>query len=135
MGRGTLHSNNIKMKAVFLLMTFLTLQMAAYAGKIKGKVSDERTGETIIGATVVIKGSSNGTATDVDGNFELTATQGEYTLQVKYIGYQAKDVSGVKISGNEAIQVDITLAEAKSTQHRVPEKHEHCGAGCICRSH
>ncbi|MCH5213651.1 MAG: TonB-dependent receptor [Muribaculaceae bacterium] len=60
------------------------------AGLIKGVVLDENN-EPLIGATVMVKGTSNGTATDLDGNFEIKASIGQ-SLEVRYIGYDPKTV-------------------------------------------
>ena len=48
-------------------------------------------GESIIGANVVVKGTNNGTITDLDGKFSIELSDGE-TLQVSFIGYNSKDV-------------------------------------------
>ena len=62
-------------------------------GKIKGKVLDEN-GEPIIGATVKIKGHSEGTITDINGNFELKMPGNDkVVLEAMYIGYSTKEVA------------------------------------------
>lgn len=58
--------------------------------KVTGVVKDSK-GETIIGVNVVEKGTTNGTITDVDGNFSLTVKDGA-TLRISFIGYMAQDV-------------------------------------------
>ena len=73
--------------------------------KITGTVSDAM--GPVIGASVVIKGTSNGVATDFDGNFTLQAKQGQ-TLVISYIGYLTKEI---KIDGRTNYQ--ITLEEDK----------------------
>lgn len=57
--------------------------------KVRGVIKDE-TGEPIIGATVRVKGQSEGTVSDFDGNFTLDVTDGN-TLQISYIGYQTQE--------------------------------------------
>lgn len=57
----------------------------------KGLVKDE-SGETIIGASVVVKGTTNGTITDIDGNFVLTNLKKGDVIEVSYIGYQSQEV-------------------------------------------
>lgn len=57
---------------------------------VKGTIVDA-TGEPIIGANVVVKGTANGTITDIDGNFSLDAPEGAI-LQVSYIGYADQEV-------------------------------------------
>lgn len=58
--------------------------------KIKGTVKDVK-GEPIIGATVIVKGTTNGTITDFDGNFFLNAEDG-VNLEISYIGYQSQQL-------------------------------------------
>lgn len=68
------------------------LQKAQTSGKkvkVRGVIKDE-TGEPIIGATVRVKGQSEGTVSDLDGNFTLDVTDGN-TLQISYIGYQTQE--------------------------------------------
>lgn len=57
--------------------------------KVRGVIKDE-TGEPIIGATVRVKGQSEGTVSDLDGNFTLDVTD-DNTLQISYIGYQTQE--------------------------------------------
>lgn len=59
--------------------------------KVMGNVADE-TGEVLIGASVMVKGTTVGTITDIDGNFSLDASKGA-TLQISYIGYISKEVT------------------------------------------
>ena len=58
---------------------------------MRGVIKDE-TGEPIIGATVRVKGKSEGTVSDFDGNFSLDVT-GDNTLQISYIGYQTQELA------------------------------------------
>ena len=70
--------------------------------KITGKVTDEKN-EPIIGANVVVKGSTTGTITDMDGNFTLEVPD-QATLLVSYIGYTPKEVA-VKNQNNLSIMM------------------------------
>ena len=76
------------------------------AKKITGTVVDAS--GPVIGASVVVKGTSNGVATDFDGNFTLNANPGQ-TLVISYIGYLNKEV---KISANQT-NYKITIEEDK----------------------
>ena len=64
-------------------------------------------GESIIGANVIIKGTSNGVITDIDGNFTLDNVQVGSVIQISYIGYLTKEV---KITGNTT-ELKIALTE------------------------
>ena len=76
------------------------------AKKITGTVTDAM--GPVIGASVVIKGTSNGVATDFDGNFTLNASQGQ-TLVISYMGYKTKEIKVTSAS-----RYDITLEEDKA---------------------
>lgn len=58
--------------------------------QVKGQVVDTNS-EPIIGANILVKGTTNGVISDIDGNFTITANKGA-TLQISYIGYQSKEV-------------------------------------------
>ena len=81
------------------------------AKKITGTVTDAM--GPVIGASVVVKGTTNGVATDFDGNFTLSVNQGQ-TIVVSYIGYITKEV---KIDGRSNYQ--ITLEEDKKVLDEV----------------
>lgn len=69
---------------------------------IKGQVLDHKTGDPVIGANVIVKGTTNGTITDMDGKYELNAPVGA-TLQISYIGYQTVEVQAT--AGDQTIQL------------------------------
>lgn len=75
---------------MMLAVVFFTLDVAAQT-TINGHVKDE-TGEAIIGASVVVKGTSNGTVTDFDGNFTLKCQSGA-KLVITYIGFTPQELS------------------------------------------
>ena len=79
--------------------------------KITGTVTDAM--GPVIGASVVIKGTSNGVATDFDGNFTLNASQGQ-TIVISYIGYITKEIK----VGAQA-HYDVTLEEDKKVLDEV----------------
>ena len=68
--------------------------------KVKGKVVDA-TGEPLIGVSILVKGSTNGTVTDVDGNFNIEAVKGA-TLEISYIGYTTQSIP---VTGNVSLNI------------------------------
>lgn len=78
-------------------MAFITLfsllSTIAFAEElsVKGTVVDDK-GESVIGASVLVKGTTNGTITDIDGAFTLNHVPSNGTLQVSYVGYVSKNV-------------------------------------------
>jgi len=105
---------NKYMRIVSMLIVFILLNTQVFAGKIAGKITDESSGEAIIGAIVTIKNTDKGAATDVDGNYAIEVTDGTYTLEVKYVGYTGKLVDGIVVKGNQVTTANILLAEATS---------------------
>lgn len=83
--------------SIFLICLMGILSLAPmYAqggssGTINGNVKDSQ-GESIIGASVVVKGTTTGTVTDLDGNFQINASAGN-TLVISYIGYKPQEVA------------------------------------------
>ena len=99
-------------QTILTLMLGLFLSIGAYAQNItvKGHVKDA-TGLEVIGANVVEKGNTtNGTITDLDGNFTLTVPQGA-TLTVSFIGYKAQEVAAAP-SVVVTLQDDSQLLDA-----------------------
>ena len=86
---------------MLIAVVVFALDVSAQA-TISGHVKDD-TGEDVIGATIMEKGTSNGTVTDFDGNFKLECKEG-VTLVVTYIGYDPKEVKAKD-------GLDITLSE------------------------
>lgn len=94
---------------------FITLLIAVLAGllplhaqqmSISGIVTDKKLNEPIIGASVVIKGTTNGGITDLDGNFQLNNVAAGSTLVVSYIGYQTLEIPVQK--GKTSYQVALS---------------------------
>lgn len=99
-GTGATYSINGKM----ILIKPTSVAQAGEKKTIKGTVTDEK-GEPIIGANVVVKGTDNGTITDVDGNFTLQAAENA-VLQISYIGYIANEIAVKKRT-----QLNVVLRE------------------------
>ena len=70
-----------------MMMVFGLWPLWAAGQTVDGTVSDARTGETLIGATVLETGTGKGTVTNAYGRFTLTPGVGHATLKVSYIGY------------------------------------------------
>jgi len=59
---------------------------------IKGQILDE-TGESMIGVSVLVRGTTIGTVTDFDGNYTLEVPSGKNILEISYIGYKTKEIT------------------------------------------
>lgn len=99
-----------KIASCISLFTLTTTLAFAQSGVIRGQLTSSETGEELIGATVVIKGTANGTATDLDGKFNLTNIKpGTYEVQASYISYEPKTVTGVVVKDEEVTVLNIQL--------------------------
>ncbi|MGI6572492.1 MAG: TonB-dependent receptor domain-containing protein [Fermentimonas sp.] len=80
------------------------------SGIIKGKVIDSKTDEPLIGASVMIEGTTMGVATDLDGNFAIrNVPPGEHTLIASYVACLTDTIEGIKVGANEETTVQILL--------------------------
>jgi TonB-linked SusC/RagA family outer membrane protein len=85
-----------KLRQLVLLLVFGCMWVAAgslHAQTARGRVVADADGSPLIGASVMEKGTSNGTITDVDGNFSFNLSKVPATLVVSYIGYTSEEVS------------------------------------------
>ena len=86
---------------------------AGTTGKIAGSIRDANTGEPLIGANVILKGTYLGASTDVDGYFSIIDVPvGEYTLEVDIIGYKTVVYPDVKVLQGQTTKVNFKLEEA-----------------------
>ncbi|HKI44563.1 MAG TPA: TonB-dependent receptor [Balneolales bacterium] len=102
--------------AIFIVscLTFWVLMMPfevlAQSGRITGKVTDAITKESLPGASVVIKGTTIGAASDLQGNYTINgAPAGEHTLTISYIGYDAQE-KPVQVNPGRTTTVDFALS-------------------------
>ncbi len=101
----------------WLTVVFILLQTAPlYAqnsGTIAGTVTDGKTGQPVIGATVLVFETSKGAATDVDGRFTIAGlAPGAYQLEVSMISYDTQLTEKIVVRQGETTEVTLTLAEA-----------------------
>ncbi len=96
-----------------LIMGMLCLVSFAQGHQIQGIVKD-KTGEPMIGVNVVVKGTTNGTITGIDGDFQLSGVKKSDVLSFTYIGFKAKEI---KYEGQK--DLNITLEEDTETLDEV----------------
>jgi TonB-linked SusC/RagA family outer membrane protein len=109
-------SNSIFNK-LFLTFALMLLTMGASAQdkiSVSGTVVDGK-GEPIIGASVLEAGTTNGSVTDLDGNFKLSVSSDNSTLRISYIGFQTQNI---RVNGQRSIKVTL-LEDSKTIQEVV----------------
>ena len=108
--------NNLifKVLALVCIITVLTFESYAQnAGKIVGKITDKKTGETLIGVSVKISGTTKGTTSDVEGRYTLAGLQaGTYELEFSYIGFPTKKISDILVTSGTVTTLNVVMEEA-----------------------
>ncbi|SDL24575.1 TonB-dependent receptor [Pedobacter sp. ok626] len=104
---------NLKKAIITVLFVIISAAVFAQTGKISGKVSDKKTGETLIGVTVKIKGTTKGSSTDVEGRYVIGAlAAGKYTIEASYVGYTTKNITDVEVKGGASTIVDLVMDDS-----------------------
>ena len=101
------------MKVYILLLIILSssILFADSTGRIKGKISDAETGDPLIGANVLVEGTTFGAPSDVEGIFVINRIpEGIYTLQISFIGYKKSVIRGVNVTADSTTTLIISLA-------------------------
>jgi len=95
-----------------LLITSFSIASFAQVGTIKGTLVDEKTLEGIIGANVVLEGTTQGASTDVNGNFVITKVKaGKYNLVATYVSYVTKTLPNVEVYPDQTTAIYSSLKE------------------------
>lgn len=100
------------MKKILLILAVIFCQLAVAQGKgtIKGKLLDKDTdNEPLSFASVILKGTTIGTETDLEGNYSLSVTPGSYTIVFSFLGYKTIEVA-VTVKEGETVTVNRTMA-------------------------
>ncbi len=105
--------NIIRTFILSIAFLFFSLQGYSQEGFLRGKIIDGKTGEELIGATVVVTGTTNGTTTDFDGNYSFELDEGTHTISFSYISYQTQNYPAVRIKAGEVTILNIQLDEAQ----------------------
>ena len=111
----------MKKLTTLFLVTIMTTGLFAQniTGKISGNVTSD--GQPLVGANVILEGTSSGAATDVNGTYYIFDVQpGTYTLRVNYIGYKAQIVSNVRVTvgltTNQDFELEVAAVEGETVE-------------------
>lgn len=97
---------------VALVMCTVATGVAQTTGTIKGRVTDQKTGETLPSVNVLVKGTSLGASTDVDGNYQITGiAPGTYTLIASLVGHENVQVTDVVVASGETVTRDFAMTD------------------------
>jgi hypothetical protein len=110
----TFAANNNTMLQRILSFFFVIISGYSFAqnGTIAGVVTDSQTGETVIGANVVIQGTTVGATTDSDGKFSITNVKpGTHSLQVTFITYKVHVIPDVVVEAGRISDIQVQMQE------------------------
>lgn len=106
-------------KTIFSTLIFLFIGTNIFGqSQITGRILDKGNGETIVGASIVIDKTTQGTLTDIDGNYVLPVEAGSYVLNISCVGYETAKVE-VNVKDKETVHVEYALSEAKNVMAEV----------------
>lgn len=98
---------------ITILLFFVLLPYLAFAGtvgKIKGKVTDLTSGEPLIGANILVLGTSFGAATDINGNYTIQNLEaGVYEVRASFVGYQTVTYSNIRVNAELTTELNFEL--------------------------
>ncbi|MEM9918531.1 MAG: carboxypeptidase-like regulatory domain-containing protein [Bacteroidota bacterium] len=92
------------------------------SGQIYGKITDEETGEELIGANILFEKNgvfAGGSATDFEGNFSISVDAGTYDATISYTGYSDNKITGVLVKSGQNTKLDITLSQGVTLEEVV----------------
>ncbi len=95
---------------LFFTMSLTAAVSAGTVGKIKGKVVDKTTGEALVGANVLIIGTTFGAATDINGEYVISNLNADvYQVRASYVGYQSVLISNVRVNADLTTELNFEL--------------------------
>jgi hypothetical protein len=111
----------MRIKCLAIIATFIFTSVISFAqkGKIEGKVIDSKSGQPLIGVSVLLKGSNSGVATDIDGHYLIsTSTTKKITLVFSYNG-TTKEISDIEVNENKIAIQDVVIEQKEKTGQAV----------------
>ncbi|MEI6019502.1 MAG: TonB-dependent receptor [Bacteroidota bacterium] len=100
---------------VTVFIFFFSLNLSSQTGRLSGTIVDSKTGETLLGATVLIEGSNKGAAADFDGKFVINnVPAGKVNLIISYVSYTTKKIMDVKVTANESSDINVMLEQSSA---------------------
>ncbi|MEO1448449.1 MAG: TonB-dependent receptor [Bacteroidota bacterium] len=101
---------------ILLLGCLMSSPLFAQTGTLRGKVTNEETGEALTGATVFIIGTYLGTYTDAQGRFEIKNIKpGDYSVKFSFVGFAEKIYNGISISAGDSKTLNVNLVSSVTT--------------------
>lgn len=95
---------------LFFILLFFSFTIQAQNSTVRGTITDAKTNEPLIGASVLIEGTTLGAAADLDGHYVIqNVPSGTHSLVISYVAYESVTRTGVVLQNNQEIVVDIQM--------------------------
>ena len=108
--------NIVRILLFICLTTTCITKLQAQTGSIKGVLTDKNTGETLIGATVMVQGTSLGAVTDLDGAFTIEKVPaGTVSLRITFVGYLTEELKAVAVKQGETTTLQLKMSPELKT--------------------
>lgn len=100
---------------LYLLLAFVLIPISLQAqGVLKGKITDKKDHEPVIGANVLVNGVTLATITDVDGNYQINAIPtGTYEVTVRFVSYQTLQLKAITIESGKTHELNLEMEQAE----------------------
>jgi outer membrane receptor protein involved in Fe transport len=106
------NGNVFRLLLTLVVVIALVPGLSFASGKIRGWVTDTETGEPLMGANILVQGTTMGAATDANGEYViLNVPVGKYTLVTSYMGYQKLEISNILVSEDGSTFRDMKMAK------------------------
>lgn len=105
----------LKQAVFFILLLIISsspvIWPAGTTGKIAGTLTDKSTNEPLLGANIIIMGTSLGTVTDINGNFTiLYVPPGTYSVKISYVGYNSVTINEIRVYIDQTSRIETSLS-------------------------
>src|SRR5690554_6885590 len=95
---------------LYLILIAGTTSAFAQNGSVRGTVTDKEDGWPLIGVNVIIRGTTFGNATDLDGNYVINGVRpGQYDIEFRYVGYERILMTGIEIKAGETTEINVQM--------------------------
>ena len=107
-------------RLVLVVSLLASVALGGTTGKVSGTVKDSQTGEALVGANVIIEGTSIGAAADINGFYVLlNIPPGTFTLSASSVGYHRMEMSNVAVSSDLTTSIDFPLVSSAVEEKEV----------------
>lgn len=97
---------------IFSFFTFTIAQSNTGAGTIAGIINDAGTGDTMVGVTLRVEGTTSGAVTDLNGRYTISGVKaGNVNLTISFVGYQTLSIKNIAVQANKVITINASLKE------------------------